>query len=84
MRKVLVVEDDRETAEQMATCLAEGGYTVDLALDGNEAIERGRSGEYAVMTVDRMLPGLDGLEVLQKLRTTGVATPALIISALGG
>ncbi len=83
MRKVLVVEDDREMADQMATCLAEGGYTVDLALDGNEAIERGRSGDYAVMTVDRMLPGLDGLEVVQKLRTTGVATPALIISALG-
>src|SRR2546423_9763902 len=83
MRKVLVVEDDREMADQMAACLAEGGYTVDLALDGNEAIERGRRGDYAVMTVDRMLPGLDGLEVVQKLRTTGVATPALIISALG-
>jgi len=83
MRKVLVVEDDREMADQMAACLAEGGYTVDLALDGNEAIERGRRGDYAVMTVDRMLPGLDGLEVVQRLRTTGVATPALIISALG-
>lgn len=83
MRKVLVVEDDRETADQMASCLAESGYTVDLAVDGNEALERGRSGDYAVMTVDRMLPGLDGLEVVQKLRTTGVTTPALIISALG-
>ena len=83
MRKVLVVEDDREMADQMAACLAEGGYAVDLALDGNEAIERGRRGDYAVMTVDRMLPGLDGLEVVQRLRTTGVATPALIISALG-
>ena len=67
----------------MANCLAEGGYAVDLAADGNEALERGRSGEYAVMTVDRMLPGLDGLEVVQRLRTTGVTTPALIISALG-
>jgi two-component system, OmpR family, response regulator len=83
MRRVLVVEDDRETAGQMADCLAEGGYAVDLAADGNEALERGRSGEYAVMTVDRMLPGLDGLEVVQRLRTTGVTTPALIISALG-
>ena len=67
----------------MANCLAEGGYAVDLAADGTEALERGRSGEYAVMTVDRMLPGLDGLEVVQRLRTTGVTTPALIISALG-
>lgn len=83
MRKVLVVEDDRETADQMAACLADGGYAVDLALDGNEALERGRSGDYAVITVDRLLPGLDGLEVVQRLRTTGVTTPALIISALG-
>lgn len=83
MRKVLVVEDDRETAGQMAACLAEGGYAVDLAVDGNEGLERGRSGDYAVITVDRLLPGLDGLEVVQRLRTTGVTTPALIISALG-
>jgi two-component system OmpR family response regulator len=83
MRKVLVVEDDRETAGQMAACLAEGGYAVDLAVDGNDALERGRSGDYAVITVDRLLPGLDGLEVVQRLRTTGVTTPALIISALG-
>jgi two-component system OmpR family response regulator len=83
MRKVLVVEDDRETASQMAACLADGGYAVDLAEDGNEALERGRSGDYAVITVDRLLPGLDGLEVVQRLRTTGVTTPALIISALG-
>ncbi|HXP76598.1 MAG TPA: response regulator transcription factor [Stellaceae bacterium] len=83
MRKVLVVEDDRETAGQMAACLAESGYAVDLAVDGNEALERGRSGDYAVITVDRLLPGLDGLEVVQRLRTTGVTTPALIISALG-
>src|SRR5260370_6644882 len=83
MRKVLVVEDDRETAGQMAACLAEGGYAVDLAVDGNDALERGRSGDYAVITVDRLLPGLDGLEVVQRLRTTGVTTPALILSALG-
>jgi two-component system OmpR family response regulator len=83
MRKVLVVEDDRETAGQMAACLAEGGYAVDLVVDGNDALERGRTGDYAVITVDRLLPGLDGLEVVQRLRTTGVTTPALIISALG-
>ncbi len=83
MRRVLVVEDDRETADQMAACLAEGGYAVDLAADGHEALERGRSGDYAVITVDRLLPGLDGLEVVQRLRTTGITTPALIVSALG-
>ena len=83
MRKVLVVEDDRETADQMVACLADGGYVVDLALDGNQALERGRNGDYAVITVDRLLPGIDGLQVVQRLRTNGVTTPALIISALG-
>jgi two-component system, OmpR family, response regulator len=83
MRRVLVVEDDQETAGQMADCLVEGGYAVDVAASGPEAFERGRTGDYAVMTVDRMLPGLDGLEVVRQLRSSGVATPALIISALG-
>jgi len=83
MRRVLVVEDDQETAGQMADCLVEGGYSVDVAASGPEAFERGRTGDYAVMTVDRMLPGLDGLEVVRQLRSSGVATPALIISALG-
>jgi two-component system OmpR family response regulator len=83
MRRVLVVEDDQEMAGQMADCLVEGGYEVDLAASGPEAFERGRSGDYAVLTVDRMLPGLDGLEVVRQLRSSGIATPALIISALG-
>jgi two-component system OmpR family response regulator len=83
MRRVLVVEDDAETAGQMVDCLGQGGYAVDLARDGAEAIERGRGSDYAVMTVDRMLPGLDGLEVVRQLRSGGVATPTLIISALG-
>jgi len=84
MRRVLVVEDDAETAGQMVDCLGQGGYAVDLARDGAEAIERGRGSDYAVMTVDRMLPGLDGLEVVRQLRSGGVATPTLIIGAVGG
>jgi two-component system OmpR family response regulator len=83
MRRVLVVEDDGETAGRMADCLVRGGYEVDLAADGTSALERGRAGDYAVLTIDRMLPGLDGLEVVRRLREDGVSTPALIISALG-
>jgi len=83
MRRVLVIEDDVETAGQMADCLAQSGYAVDVAADGNAAFERGQSGDYAVITVDRMLPGFDGLEVVRRLRESGIATPALIISALG-
>jgi len=67
----------------MADSLVQSGYEVDLAADGTSALERGRAGDYAVLTIDRMLPGLDGLEVVRRLREDGVSTPALIISALG-
>jgi two-component system OmpR family response regulator len=82
-RRILVVEDDSETAEQLVESLATGGYQVDLAVDGNEGLSRGRSADYAVMTIDRMLPGMDGITIIRRLREDGIATPALIISALG-
>jgi two-component system, OmpR family, response regulator len=83
VRRVLVVEDDPETAEQLADCLRSSGYDVDLASDGEEALSRGRTVDYAVMTVDRLLPRVDGIEVIRRLRQDGIATPALVISALG-
>jgi two-component system OmpR family response regulator len=82
-RRILVIEDDPETAEQLVDSLATNGYQVDLAVDGDGGLGRGRSAEYAVMVIDRMLPGIDGLAVIQRLREHAVATPALIISALG-
>ena len=82
-RRILLVEDDPETAEQLVESLATSGYQVDLAVDGNDALSRGRSADYAVMAIDRMLPGLDGLALIHRLREDGIATPALIISALG-
>jgi two-component system, OmpR family, response regulator len=82
-RRILVVEDDPMTAEQLADSLATNGYQVDLAADGNTALGRGRSTDYVVMTIDRMLPGLDGITVIRQLREDGIVTPALILSALG-
>ena len=82
-RRILVVEDDPMTAEQLADSLATDGYQVDLAADGNTALGRGRSTDYVVMTIDRMLPGLDGITVIRQLREEGIVTPALILSALG-
>jgi two-component system, OmpR family, response regulator len=82
-RRVLVIEDDPETAEQLVESLATNGYQVDLAVNGNDGLSRGRSCEYAVMTIDRMLPGIDGIAIIRRLREGGVTTPALIISALG-
>jgi len=71
------------TAEQLADSLATEGYQVDLAADGNAALGLGRSTDYVVMTIDRMLPGLDGITVIRQLREDGIVTPALILSALG-
>ncbi len=82
-RRVLVLEDDPETAEQLVDCLRKSGYTVDVASDGANGLALGRSTDYVVMTVDRMLPRVDGIEVIQRLRDEGIATPTLIISALG-
>lgn len=83
MRRVLVIEDDPETAGQVADCLLGGGYQVDVAVDGEEARDRSRASEYTVMTVDRMLPRLDGIDLIRQFREEGVPTPALIVSALG-
>src|SRR6202007_2022903 len=82
-RHILVIEDDPDTAEQLVDELVTHGYEVDLATNGPDGFERGRSADYAVMTIARMLPGLDGLAVIRRLREAGVATPALILSALG-
>ena len=82
-RRILIIEDDPETAGQLVDSLATSGYQVDLAVDGDDGLSRGRSGEYAVMTIDRMLPGTDGVTVIRRLREGGIVTPTLIISALG-
>jgi two-component system, OmpR family, response regulator len=82
-RRILVIEDDPETAGQLAESLTASGYQVDLAVNGNDGVSRGRSADYAVMTIDRMLPDIDGIAVIRRLREGGVATPALIVSALG-
>src|SRR6478609_968485 len=82
-RRILVVEDDSETAEQLVDSLVTSGYEVDLAVDGADGLSRGRSSEYAVITIDRLLPGMDGIDVIRALREAGVVTPTLIVSALG-
>ncbi len=82
-RRILVVEDEPETAGQIAESLAASGYRVDLAVNGNDALNCGRSTAYAVMAIDRLLPDIDGIQVIRRLRADGIFTPALIISALG-
>ena len=81
-RRILVVEDDPETGCQLVDHLATHGYHVDLAVDGKDGLQLALSGKYAVLTIDRMLPRMDGLAIVRRLRDAGIVTPALIISAL--
>jgi two-component system OmpR family response regulator len=82
-RRILVIEDDPETASQVVDFLGARGYQADIARNGNDGLRLALSRCYAVMTIDRMLPGLDGLSIIRKLRESGIDTPALIVSALG-
>jgi two-component system OmpR family response regulator len=82
-RRILVVEDDPETAGQLVEQLSTSGYQVDLANSGSEALDHAGTCDYAVITIDRMLPDIDGIAVMRQLRDDGVSSPFLIISALG-
>src|ERR1700739_4650353 len=80
---LLIVEDDAETASYMRKGLTEAGYTVDHADNGRDGLFLATSGSFDAIIMDRMLPGLDGLAVVQALRAAKVTTPVLILSALG-
>jgi two-component system, OmpR family, response regulator len=81
--KLLVVEDDRETAAYLVKGLGESGYTVDHAKDGRDGLFMASSAGYDAIVLDRMLPGIDGLSLLGALRAADIRTPALFLSALG-
>ena len=81
--KILVIEDDQETALYLANGLTEEGYVVDIRADGQEGLMQAMDETYEVLIVDRMVPGLDGLSLVRKLRTAKVKTPVLFLSALG-
>jgi len=81
--RILVVEDDEVAAEYVRKGLMEAGHVVDLAADGDLGLEMAKAADYDALILDRMLPKLDGLDLLANLREDGDATPVLILSALG-
>jgi DNA-binding response OmpR family regulator/TolB-like protein/predicted Zn-dependent protease len=83
MANLLLIEDDTETANEIKAELGDRGYAVDWAADGIEGLDKARSGEAEVVIVDRLLPGMDGLTIVEALRTEGMRTPVLVLSALG-
>ena len=82
MARVLTIEDDAVTAREIVTELQSRGNHVDWVDNGAAGLKRAAGGDYDAITLDRMLPGLDGLAVITALREAGVQTPVLMISAL--
>jgi len=79
--RALIVEDDATIADFVARGLREAGFAVDIAADGEEALEGTRQQAYDVAIVDLMLPKLDGLSLIQRMRDQRIRTPVIILSA---
>lgn len=80
---ILLIEDDTEAARVLVNGLRESGYAVDHAADGREGLSRALAGKFDLLVTDRMLPHIDGLAIIQQLRRARLATPVLVLSALG-
>jgi two-component system OmpR family response regulator len=83
MSRVLTIEDDEITANEIVGELKSRGFIVDWVANGRDGMARAISEDYDVITLDRMLPGLDGLTILTTMRSIGIQTPVLMLSALG-
>ncbi|MDE2301951.1 MAG: response regulator transcription factor [Sphingomonadales bacterium] len=82
--KLLLLEDDASTRTHVARTLTAAGHVVDVCANGEDALFLATTNSYAVLILDRMVPGLDGLSALKRMRAAGVATPALLLTAIDG
>lgn len=80
---ILIIEDDKEIAEFISKGLEEKDYSTTVALTGTEGLKLAKSNKYDVMVVDRMLPGIEGLDIIKEIRAEKNNTPTIILSALG-
>lgn len=81
--RILVVEDEPTAAAVLAKGLREHAYAVDIANDGDAALEQAAINQYDLLIVDVLLPGIDGFEVCRRLRADGASVPVLMLTALG-
>jgi two-component system, OmpR family, response regulator len=81
--RVLTIEDDPMTANEIVVELEQCGFAVEWVSNGRDGLVRAMGDEHDIITLDRMLPGLDGLTILTTMRTVGIQTPVLMLSALG-
>ena len=78
---ILIVEDETALAEAVAHILRKAGHSADRVADGQSALDYIRAGAYDLVLLDIMLPRLDGLSVLRQMRSEGVQTPVLLLTA---
>jgi two-component system OmpR family response regulator len=81
--RILIIEDDAEAGEYLCKGLRESGHSAEVVPNGRDGLLQAATGEWDVLIIDRMLPGLDGLSLVRHLRATGHSTPVLFLSALG-
>jgi two-component system response regulator QseB len=81
--RLLLVEDERELAEMLVRLLRTEGFAVDLAADGHAALHLGLTRRYQLLLIDRGLPAIEGLDLLDRLRSKGVTARALVLTARG-
>lgn len=81
--RVLIVEDDIETQSYVSQGLTEAGHSVEASANGADGLLRARQGGYDLFIVDRMVPELDGLSLVKAIRSAGIATPVLMLTAMG-
>src|SRR6185312_17174867 len=81
---ILVIEDDNQTARIVRQSLADQGHSVEVANDGQTGFKNAAVGGFDVLVIDRMLPGLDGLSIVQRLRSMKVTSAILFLTAVGG
>lgn len=81
--RVLVIEDEHKIAQSIKKGLQQETYAVDVAFDGITGFDLASSEDYDVIVLDRMLPGVDGIEIIKKLRNLNIHTPVLLLTAKG-
>ena len=82
--RILIVEDEHTLATYLKKCLEAEGYAVDAAFDGNTGLDMALSGSYDAITLDIMLPGMNGYSVCREIRKAGLSTPVLMLTAKDG
>ncbi len=81
MSKILLVEDNEMNRDMLSRRLIKRGFELDIAVDGEEGYNKGKSSDYSVILMDMSLPKMDGWEITQKLRADGIKTPIIALTA---